>query len=287
MPMSPRLLRPRSSGATHPEALDWVTRVTANGGTVSSNTLAAVSTFCASIAAAGIRDRFYRLNLFCGDGLTAALVPLYRAESLTASARGNTTDTNNNFVAADFNNTGSSSGLNGNGSNKYLDTGLAGNVFTASNLHMAFGLLQNNSTGTGVFPGAIGIFNASQAHIVSVRRGGGADALFASNFGGYATNSASAGPSLANTNLSTGNIVAAWPSFYINATATGATASASANYGPAHSHFVFAVNNQNTGPASQANVRLGWYSLGLTMTSAQVTSFNNALNAFATTLART
>jgi hypothetical protein len=264
-----------------------VTRVTANGGTVSSNTLAAVSTFCASIAAAGIRDRFYRLNLFCGDGLTAALVPLYRAESLTASARGNTTDTNNNFVAADFNNTGSSSGLNGNGSNKYLDTGLAGNVFTASNLHMAFGLLQNNSTGTGVFPGAIGIFNASQAHIVSVRRGGGADALFASNFGGYATNSASAGPSLANTNLSTGNIVAAWPSFYINATATGATASASANYGPAHSHFVFAVNNQNTGPASQANVRLGWYSLGLTMTSAQVTSFNNALNAFATTLART
>jgi hypothetical protein len=67
MPMNPRLLRPRST--IHPEAADWANRVRANGGSVSGSTLTAVSRFCASISAAGIRDRFYRLNLFCGTGL--------------------------------------------------------------------------------------------------------------------------------------------------------------------------------------------------------------------------
>jgi hypothetical protein len=286
MAMNPRLLRPLASGV-HPEAAAWRSSVVANGGSVSASTMRAVSTFCASIDAAGIRDRFYRLNLFCGDGLTAALVPLYRAESRTATARGNATDTNNGpFVSGDYNNTGSSAGLIANGS-KYLATGLSANAFTASNLHMGFGLLANNESGTGQFPGAIGAFTSPLAHIVSVRRGGGADALSASNFGGFANNNASAGPTLANTNLSTGNIVAAWPDFFINAVATGKTATTSLNFTTTVEHFVFAVNNNNTGPTSHAEIRLGWYSLGLTMTSAQVTSFNNALNAFATTLART
>jgi hypothetical protein len=68
-------LAPQVSNA---EAQDWVNRVYANGGTVSQSTASAVSTFCDAIEAAGIRDRFARLNLFCGDSLNAALVPLYR-----------------------------------------------------------------------------------------------------------------------------------------------------------------------------------------------------------------
>lgn len=72
MPMSPRLLRPRAGGGFHPEAQDWRNRVITNGGTVSGSTLTAVSNFCRSIDAAGLRDRFYRLNLFCGTGLSAA-----------------------------------------------------------------------------------------------------------------------------------------------------------------------------------------------------------------------
>ena len=60
------------------DAADWIRRVEANGGTVSTSTANAVTDFCNAIDAAGIRDRFYRLNLFCGTGLNAALVPLFR-----------------------------------------------------------------------------------------------------------------------------------------------------------------------------------------------------------------
>jgi len=79
MSMSPRLLRPRESFTPKSiDAQDWVNRVYANGGTVSTATASAVNTFCEAIAAANIRDRFYRLSLFAGTGLNACLVPLFR-----------------------------------------------------------------------------------------------------------------------------------------------------------------------------------------------------------------
>jgi len=110
MPMNPKLLRPRST--IHPEAADWANRVRANSGSVSGTTLNAVSKFCASISSAGIRDRFYRLNLFCGTGLAACLMPLYRGPSLGGTQYGGTTDTNNGpFVSGDYTETGTSGGL--------------------------------------------------------------------------------------------------------------------------------------------------------------------------------
>lgn len=121
--MSPRLLRPVASGF-HPEANAWRTAVVSNGGSVSASTMRAVSKFCADIDAAGIRDRFFRLNLFCGTGLNAALVPLYRGPSRTGTQYGGTTDTNSNFVSGDYVETGATGGLKGNGSNKALNTGL-------------------------------------------------------------------------------------------------------------------------------------------------------------------
>jgi hypothetical protein len=93
---------------------------------VSGSTLSAVSKFCVAIASAGIRDRFYRLNLFCGTGLNAALVPLYRGPSLGGTQYGGATDTNNGpfvGVGTDYAETGASGGLTGNGSTKYLTFG--------------------------------------------------------------------------------------------------------------------------------------------------------------------
>ena len=104
------------------DAQDWVNRVYANGGTVSSATANAVNMFCNAIDAAGIRDRFYRLNLFCGTGLPACLVPLYRGASLGGTQYGNTTDTNQNFVGGDYSESG---GLTSNAaSTKALATGV-------------------------------------------------------------------------------------------------------------------------------------------------------------------
>ena len=123
MPMNPRLLRPTQN--QHPEAADWASRVRTNGGTVSGSTLLAVSRFCRSIDLAGIRNRFYRLNLFCGTSdasLVAPRVPLYRGPSRTGTQYGNTIDTNVSFVQGDYAETGASGGLTSNGS-KRLTTG--------------------------------------------------------------------------------------------------------------------------------------------------------------------
>jgi len=124
------------------EAIDWLLRVYANGGTVSESTAAAVNTFCNAIDAAGIRDRFYRLNLFAGTGLNAALVPLYRGPTYGGTTYGNTVDQSlgsPSFGAADYNETGASGGLVGNGSSKYLNTGFNANAagLTTDSVHMS------------------------------------------------------------------------------------------------------------------------------------------------------
>lgn len=115
---------PAPEQAWHAEAADWRRRVIANGGTVSHATMSAVDQFCRRIDAAGLRDRFYRLSLICGDQLAAALVPLYRSRQPFGAVLGNATDTNNNFVAADYVERGAASGgLKPNGTTKYLNTG--------------------------------------------------------------------------------------------------------------------------------------------------------------------
>ena len=139
MPMNNRILRPLASGV-HPDAAAWRSAVVANGGSVSASTMRAVSTFCAAIDAAGIRDRFYRLNLFCGNSdasLNAVRTPLYRGPSLVGTQYGGTTDTNNNFVAGDYAETGASGGLTGNGTSKSLNTGIAQSTLSASSRHLA------------------------------------------------------------------------------------------------------------------------------------------------------
>lgn len=129
MAMSPRLLRPRQTA--HPEATAWRSSVIANGGTVSGSTFTSVSKFCKDIDAAGLRDRFYRLNLFCGTGLNACLVPLYRGPSLGGTQYGNTTDTNvGPFVSADYSE--STGLLAAQATSKYLNTGLAASAMPAS-----------------------------------------------------------------------------------------------------------------------------------------------------------
>ena len=102
------------------ETTDWQTRVIANGGTVSAGTLSAVDTFIGTLKGAGLWTKLLRLNLFAGDQLAAALVPL-------VVGAGNSVDTNVNFVSGDYS---QAMGLSGDGSTKYLNTGLALNSAT-------------------------------------------------------------------------------------------------------------------------------------------------------------
>ena len=136
MAMNPKLLRPRST--IHPEAAAWANRVRANSGSVSGTTLNAVSKFCVAIQQANIRDRFYRLNLFCGTAdasLIAVRTPLYRGQSLGGTQFGNTLDTNINFAITDY---AENSGLTGDGTSKYLNTGFnVDQLPVAANCHLS------------------------------------------------------------------------------------------------------------------------------------------------------
>jgi hypothetical protein len=133
MPYNPRTNRPRKRSSYHPEALAWRTAaLTLNpAGQITTGTMTAVSNLCTAVDAAGLRDRFVRLNLFAGDNVEAAVTPLYRATSPTGNPKGGAYEANYGPYATQ---TGSLSApgyypLEGfystsSNSDKYLSTGL-------------------------------------------------------------------------------------------------------------------------------------------------------------------
>jgi len=285
MSMSPRLLRPRN--ALHPETASWAARVVANGGSVSGTTMSAVSKFCAAIASAGIRDRFYRLNLFCGTGLNAALTPLYLGPTPLGIRYGNTTDTNNAFVGVgtDYAETGASGGLLGNGTTKYLNTGFnVDQLPGAANCH-----LSSFITGTQDI--------ASARTLVGVLFNGTTDRyrLFlqlsgstAPNYG-IQTELGKANIAFANnrTNTNGGLILASRTSttlltLYDDAVSIGTSEVSTSETTGASPFFVFARN----GPTEYYNGRMAAYSIGAGMQDDQVTAYNAAIQAFQSAMGR-
>jgi hypothetical protein len=278
-------LAPQVSNA---DAQDWVNRVYANGGTVSSTTATAVNTFCNNIDAAGLRDRFYRLNLFCGTGLSACLVPLYRGPSLGGTQYGGTTDTNNGpFVSGDYAETGASGGLTGNGTSKYLDTGLT---------YDAMGVPSTNHI--GVFKGAgtwntnieiIGARDADDYYYIQGRAQVGGDhkvhafsgpAASAGSFINNATVSSATNFLVASRNSSASFVL------YQNAASVASTSSAVTIAGSNRPFLVF-MRDIGTGPSFGGwAYRLLGYSFGLGMSAAQVSAYNSAMQALQTSLGR-
>jgi len=288
MPMSARLLRPRSTGF-HPEAQAWRNAVIANGGTVSGSTLTAVSNFCRSIDAAGIRSRFYRLNLFCGTGLSAALVPLYRGQSRTGTQFGDTTDTNNGpFVSGDYVETGSTGGLNGNGTSKFLATGL--NPFDAGMVETDFhtsGYFRESINTSGVF---IGCVNSAAQRGVIFHPAFQTLGMYV-RFGGLVNSGIENGTLSARSGFLLGVRRPGGAGFRnganINATSvtTGSLAWNASSASPAL--FVFNRNDQQAVPSNQYFAgRSQAYSIGLSMTDQQAADFHTAMQAFQTALTR-
>lgn len=120
----------------HADTQDWRRRVALAGGSVSRPTAQAVDTFVRGIIADGLRDRFYRLNLFAGDGILSALVPLYRGPVSGGAVYGFEYDQNiGPFASEDYS---TSLGLSANGTTKYLNTGLSGITLpSAYDIHIA------------------------------------------------------------------------------------------------------------------------------------------------------
>ena len=283
MPMSPRLLRPLTSGV-HPEAAIWRNNVIANSGSVSGSTLKAVSDFCQQIDDAGLRGKFYRLNLFCGTDLKACLVPLYRNTTAAGSVLGNTTDTNNGpFVSGDYAETGASGGLLGNGSSKYLATGFNPST-SASNDSFHLSVYASGTESTGTNRAFIGSQTSGQETYIghlstgSFQAGAIAGSGTANRIGPGVT--FQQGLLLIATGV--GNRVG---QFYVNGSTSGVTSTMAGSFFNGALH-VFAANNNGTPAFYTSAPRLRAYSIGLGMTGADVSAFNTAMQAFQTALTR-
>lgn len=277
MPMSPRTLRP-SQALFHPEAQDWRNRVIANSGSVSLSTLRAVSAFCRSIDAAGIRDRFIRLNLFAGTGLNACLVPLYRGQSRTGSQVGNATDTNSNFVSGDYVETGASGGLLGNGTNKQLTPGLTPNDVGADVGHVSAYIPTETATTQGRI---IGAGTVSPGAMYSLQRSSGA-----SNIQGVYGDAGRAVVSVGQSGhyivtRESNTSVALYENGLQQPVNTLSATSVSSTFGI----LVFARNFGGSVTDRWAS-RILCYSLGGPMTNAQASSYYTAIQAFQTALGR-
>jgi hypothetical protein len=256
----------------HPGAVRWLRRVIENGGTASLNTISVVSSFCAAIDAAGIRDRFYRLNLFCGDNLAAALVPLYRGPSLSGTQLGNITDANTNFVSTDYSET---TGLLNATGTKFLSTGVTSSQLPASSGHVAWSFTNNSFTQSGFAWGVNHnttqrtfnfISNASSQSIEIGSSAGVGVTVLQNAYGRWLGSRTS-------TSLQT---------FYRNGASVATdTTARGATTGSTDQFLVF-----RSAGGSGSRFGMNYYGFGESMTAAQAASFDSAVSAFLTALGR-
>lgn len=251
----------------HSEAVNWANRVAGAGATVSTSTLGAVSTFCSAIDSAGIRDRFRRLNLFAGSSLTAALVPLYRSSSYGGAVLGGSSDTNTNFVSGDYAEVGSAAGgLTSNGT-KYLSTGLA---MAESTLHLS----------AFVFKAEAAYRHVCGTNTAQMVCGVPAYRIYVYHHTDAGANTGAVGTYQDSPDLKTFSAGPGLQRFWSGSTKGDSDTNKASAPTSANSVLVFnADGNIFAG-------RLGGYSVGLSMTDAQVASYNTAIRAFQTSMQR-
>jgi len=268
-------MRPRASGY-HPEASAWRTAAIANGGAVSTTTMKAVDAFCKSIDLAGIRDRFYRLSLLCGDNLSAARVPLYVSTAAKGTVLGSTVDANNSFASGDYSVSG---GLKC-GTSRSLNTGLAPDSSDYATGHVSCWIQR---TGTFGRAGLITSWNTSYTNPQLLIE-------YASNtgtgwFAWYREQSTSAsavtGKHLLVTRRSTTD--QAWYQNAVLGAQDTNTATVSAT-----SSVPWHIGARRVGTTIEAfcDENVTHYSIGRSMTAAQISSFYTALQTFMTALGR-
>jgi hypothetical protein len=114
---------------------DYIARVTAQGGTVSTATQNALRTFSYALIDAGIRDKIYRLNALTGNDLAAALVPFILSPATGGTQYGFEVDQNvGPYSGGDWSET---TGLTRTVA-EYLDTGMTPDDIGTVNQHLFY-----------------------------------------------------------------------------------------------------------------------------------------------------
>jgi hypothetical protein len=254
------------------DAVAWGTAVTAAGGTYSGTTLAALSTFIKAAKAHSYWTKITVFNPIAGNQLTAALIQY--ASGSWASA------TNHNFVSGDYT---EATGLTGNGSTKYIDTGLVpATSLTLNSTHLAvYNRSSNAAASAGLHIGADDATRSlrlyapftdgtSYCDMYDAGPGRVSSAALPSAYG-FVIGSRTASNAIA---------------IYRNGSSL-ATSSASQTSGLpiGQSIYVFARNNNGT-PGQFVGHTLAAYSAGTGLTSTDASNFNTDMQAFQTALSR-
>jgi hypothetical protein len=230
-----------------------------------------MSQFASAIDAAGLRSKFTRVNLFCGSDLTACRTPLYSATTAGGSPLGNATDTNINFVAGDYTETGDSGGLKGNGSDKRLETGLTNLV--SFPLHMSVYVTAVDSAPNN-FRFWMG---ADRSRLVA--RESSTNASWSQN-GVVASSSINGGAFLGHA-IGTNETVD-FRAFYANGVQDGTSTT---TQGTNNSGGTFIFTNR-TSAGVYTDSRFAGYSIGTGLTSTEAAAFYTIMQAFQTALGR-
>ena len=276
---SPLLLT--AIGDYQTETSAWITRTEAAGGTISTATKNAVDAFVVSCKGAGIWTKFKRLNLFCGNNLTACLSPL-------VNTYGGNMDTNYNssFVSGDY---AESTGLHG-GSGKSLTTGFIPNTTLAYNYwHMA-SYMVSPTAGAGIDLGCVGHPSGNiQWRILSY--------YFLNSFQGSGVIAGDYSGGSNPTFQTYGNLVAGGL-FLASRTSSSAmlarNTSGSVSYSNSASYSGIqalptaevCVMADGAGGYEAVSHHIGGYSVGLGMDSAQMASYCSIMETFQTALSR-
>jgi hypothetical protein len=284
----------------HPDVENWLNNVSLNGGSVNSLTISALNTFCYSIDSAQLRNKFYRLNLFCGNNIQACMVPLYISTLYNKIQYGSPFDVNYNFISSDYNETGINAGLTSSGADptqqlvgtKYLDITIKPAEVTpygsaVNNMHLA-----GSTSCTAVSTAQQVIFFNTATYIDNYTLG-------FQILGGYANVRTTIGSAGINTQILPLTTALISPAqhfissrvsnsdhrIYQSGVQIGSTnstlISTKMSTWPSPSLFLF---RQSAGYYS--NMRISDYSVGLGFNSTEALAYNNILQTFKTALSR-
>lgn len=267
----------------HADTQDWRQRVLEAGGSVSKATAQSVDTFVRGIIEDGLRDRFYRLNLFAGDNILAALVPLYRGPVSGGTAYGYEYDQNvGPFLSADLS---SSLGLSADGTTKYLNTGLSGaSLPSAYDLHIS-NYVTRHGTVSYTFNTGWGATGGSRQTCI-----GPVSPTTSYWFWDYPdSGSAYVQKTFVPLGFMIGSVRATGSggAAFLGNTGTESTATSGANRTLVDSSIPIFARRLGTLIDNRSNAAIGMYSIGAAMSSTQATAFRSRVQSLSAALGRT
>lgn len=275
MPMSPRLLRPRASGAsaifaTDADARAYIAAVNAaDGQPLEQATQLAIDAFVIGCKADGIFAAIKACCILMGARtLSGALTPLVGAAP-----------TNFNFVSGDYNR---KTGLIGNASTKYLNSNRAASADPRNNAHASvYGSPLDSGT---ISPLSIRVWMGASS--ATVKNSGLFYLSYFGNNGYYLNLQRDTGNSIFDTPFQSSGFVgvsrAASGSYTARVKGTNQTFTVASQIPSNENHAIFAGNSAGT-VADYSAARLAFYSIGESLTLAaldtRVTTLYTAIGA--------